>query len=481
MVPVRRPGRPLSSCPHRPSQPCACATVTAAISRKHACRCEQARTVSGKSTPISEPETAGSSAAVSSPSSKATTPSFRVQKASVYKGAATRKPLIDTAALERMDANPLAMLPTSEPTADSSATLANGTPSLPQCDVMPLLHAIANGSVPQPMLIPMFQPPLSPAMGQPQTVQPATDASSGHVGADGFKAPDSSNEQVGCCAGQHMDGKVSGGGSASTSTSVPEVDQTSQTPSSCCSSHVQTEGAETHASLRGLGKHQNIAANMPQAIVMPQFPITMVMPGGLYPFFPQPTIFNYPPQYGSYLHPLQPEQWRQMMTDIYESQQSRQSAHDMSRTQYPVPSEPQLAGGTTHRCQCGDSCQCIGCAAHPYNKATQNYILSAWNSMMEEAQNTQGPAKAGQTQPPSNGSGAHPEDETAASPDGKPSPNISSGAGEEQSLSESDFFFVSYPFAGMCDGDVASCPCGDACQCIGCAVHSSSEAKDPCF
>ena len=29
---------------------------------------------------------------------------------------------------------------------------------------------------------------------------------------------------------------------------------------------------------------------------------------------------------------------------------------------------------TVHTCGCGDICQCIGCAAHPYNDATHEYV-----------------------------------------------------------------------------------------------------------
>ena len=41
-----------------------------------------------------------------------------------------------------------------------------------------------------------------------------------------------------------------------------------------------------------------------------------------------------------------------------------------------------------------------------------------------------------------------------------------------------DFFFVSYPFGDSCEGEMASCPCGDDCRCIGCAIHSGSAAAD---
>ena len=45
---------------------------------------------------------------------------------------------------------------------------------------------------------------------------------------------------------------------------------------------------------------------------------------------------------------------------------------------------------------------------------------------------------------------------------------------EEQTLSANDFFFVSYPFDDTCGGEMASCPCGDDCQCLGCVIHNNS-------
>jgi hypothetical protein len=33
---------------------------------------------------------------------------------------------------------------------------------------------------------------------------------------------------------------------------------------------------------------------------------------------------------------------------------------------------------------------------------------------------------------------------------------------------------VTYPFSEACMGEMASCPCGDDCQCLGCVVHGNA-------
>ncbi|KAH8747111.1 hypothetical protein F5882DRAFT_422542 [Hyaloscypha sp. PMI_1271] len=114
---------------------------------------------------------------------------------------------------------------------------------------------------------------------------------------------------------------------------------------------------------------------------------------------------------------------------------------------------------TVHTCGCGDTCQCIGCAAHPYNDATQKYVRSAYESM---------------NQPPTDGnitSQLTLTDPISALTAHTPS-STTSGNDEEQTLSASDFFFVNYTFASDgCGGNIQSCPCEDECECLGCTSH----------
>lgn len=210
------------------------------------------------------------------------------------------------------------------------------------------------------------------------------------------------------------------------------------------------------------------------------------------PFYPpQTTIYTYPPTYGTYMHPLQPGQWREAISITDYSNQA--GAPPMSPAYTNAGNSPIIAPtalesvpedtsltATIHSCSCGDQCQCIGCAAHPYNEATQRYVRSAWDTIMEASPNQASPVDPAETY--HNGckspNETHPGASAAApTPEGgsppaaqTPSDTTSNG---EQGLSANDFFFVSYPFAGDgCGGDTASCPCGDDCQCLGCAIHN---------
>jgi hypothetical protein len=221
----------------------------------------------------------------------------------------------------------------------------------------------------------------------------------------------------------------------------------------------------------------------PNGMMMSPFASPVILPNGMYHYFPQPTIFTYPPQYGSYMQPLQPEQWRQFMSTMNYSQPPNPSAVDMRATMpLPIFGTPETSAGTTHQCTCGDGCQCVGCASHPYNEATQNYVRSAWNSMMEDGQNGHKPYINGNgdasREVSGHGSSNGVDPAFKSQGDGTispPAPQTPSdvASNDEQTLSASDFFFVTYPFGDSCAGETASCPCGDDCQCIGCVIHNN--------
>jgi len=201
----------------------------------------------------------------------------------------------------------------------------------------------------------------------------------------------------------------------------------------------------------------------------PQSGISSNIP--LYPqYLPQTTVYAYPPTYGSYQHPLQPSEWRQSVrANSYAQPQAPLVSGDIS---FDAPINPTTLD-TVHICSCGDTCQCIGCAAHPYNDATQNYVRSAWSSMaIDQPSSSNGIYTNGHSD--SNGSmSIHTHGLGTVSPPAAQTPSdTASGNGDEQSLSASDFFFINYPFISEgCGGDTHNCPCGDDCQCLGCTIH----------
>ncbi|KFY39407.1 hypothetical protein V495_05974, partial [Pseudogymnoascus sp. VKM F-4514 (FW-929)] len=95
MVPVKKPGRPLTACPHLQPQSCGCSSITAAIPRKSQCGCggasKAAKTVKTEPQPADSPIT-------ESPSPVAR--DFKIKKTSKTK---SRKQSYDAAVLNRVD------------------------------------------------------------------------------------------------------------------------------------------------------------------------------------------------------------------------------------------------------------------------------------------------------------------------------------------------------------------------------------------
>jgi hypothetical protein len=475
MVPVRKPGRPLSACPHPRDQPCSCGSVTAAIPRKQACRC-------GTSTPpmSSGQATPQRSHEIGTDAPSPTKPTFKVQKIT-SRPQSRRNQSFDPANFERLDMNSINIVPFERPQA-IPLTFASGyaLPSAPQqygyvpqyaLTQAQFSHIPIQASTYMHSSVPDRPNGFSTENGnglehvvENPLATPTELTSSGSNGSSCCKPPMSAIEP-----GSKPDGTTNGGSccapkqashshSSSTASSISEPQEIKA--GSCCSSK--------EAPL--MMKHEPVSSpgtpNMGHQIV---FPNGELFTPALYPqYLPQTTIFTYPPTYGSFQNPLQPSAWRQSARDNSYGHPQTLSALPPGDMPFEAPVVPNNLD-TVHTCGCGDGCQCIGCAAHPYNDATQNYVRSAWSSMNIE----QAPGDL-YTNDHSNGNGhPAPGGDTVTSPTANTPTSATSVNGEEQSLSASDFFFVNYPFSSEdgCGGDTESCPCGDDCQCLGCTIH----------
>ena len=147
--------------------------------------------------------------------------------------------------------------------------------------------------------------------------------------------------------------------------------------------------------------------------------------------------------------------------------------HDLAQQHPILPYQATEAGtvvgeGVSHACSCGDSCNCLGCPAHPYNEATQGMVRSAMSSMLDDS--TDKVAAPGSANGSAVAAGTAPSSPT-------PAHTPASEKSEDQvQATASDFFFVSYP--NLCDGAENTCPCGDDCQCLGCFFHGNSTGLD---
>jgi hypothetical protein len=486
MVPVRKPGRPLSTCPHPPTRGCGCGGVTAAIPRKQKCGCGSSNSADGNDVKVESPiiDAPPLSPTKSTPTSMVPGSSFRIQKPNTKSSA--RKQSLDPANLERIHPNQLNILPAfdaavqSKAIAGATAIHTNGgsASTVPNTPVdLDFIQLPINTAFGTTLVYPTFPDHgsaqiLTPTGSKPLTFPQASPLSNG-LGSpviDTSNAMRASNGGGSCCSGG-TSGLANGHHTRTLSAQEAVISIPKQ--SSCCSGNKSQEPKPESVMM-------TMAELQASGIAMSPFQPQMGLAQPMFPtFFPQTGIFMYPPQYGSHLQPLQPAQWRQAMEGLNYGQPMPANAF-MAQAPFAFanPGTPSAApmAVTSHLCNCGSSCQCIGCAAHPYNEATQNYVRSAWNSMLEDS-HANGAAKVenttnGQDEKPNNKSAA---DESTSPPPPQTPSDTASGVSEEQALSASDFFFVTYPFgADPCLGETASCPCGDDCQCLGCTIHNTS-------
>ncbi|QSZ30166.1 hypothetical protein DSL72_004686 [Monilinia vaccinii-corymbosi] len=497
MVPVRKPGRPLSACPHPKDQPCNCGSVTAAIPRKQACYCG-----------TGSPTTPNASASLQrvdpvSGSNSPTQSTFKVHK-TASRLPPGRKQSFDPVNLERMDLNQVNIIPFDQnphqrmpiisPNAyhisNSPQSYGFGTPQYPLMQ-------------PQYGNIPMQLPPPMHSLGEENLDTRTNEYVNGHSSLDQVVgSPLATPTEVG---NRQMTPKMNGGscGTPSTLEGPPYIDHLATNYGSCCApkrnNHSHTSSVDSTVSEpqqptskpssccssdKKPATTQNSQTNTP--LMNPQmaqngFP----MNNSMYSHY-SPTVFTYPATYGSYQNPLQPSAWRQGMRNM--SYGHVQGQPSIPPAPLSFGSNPPLAQNldTVHTCGCGDGCQCVGCAAHPYNDATRQYVLSAWESMRLEPDMYSNGQVNGRMDGTGNAAltSIQTQDLTKENPTTPPPATPSStnsGAVEEQSLSASDFFFVNYPFTveDGCGGDTQSCPCGDDCQCLGCTIHRAPNVPCP--
>lgn len=474
MVPVRKPGRPLSQCPHPGPDPCLCGSVTAAIPRNQACRC------GGEASPPLAaqivPRTTTAQGVSEAPSPTINT--FKVQKSS--RPQSSRKQSFDPANLERMDMNNVNVLPF-----EQRGQVAPLGMAVPEGYAMSAPPAGTYGYAPHYTSVqqqyhasPMKPPPMpynngftsgghsrNSSYGMESPMAPAM-----NTNAESIKATSGGS----CCTPNVEPKPVINGGSCCApkqndhNTSIASTNHKLKEPTagSCCAPKAAIPKEEP-MSMNGTPINMSPASSY-QMLPQQGMPFN---PALYQQFSPPATVFTYPSTYGSFQNPVQMAAW----------QQGKQSNY-YSQPQPPVlPPEsssfngPLMSGNmdTVHTCNCGDTCQCIGCAAHPYNDATRNYVHSAWASTPIEPSelytNVQTPS------PAINGDNPvlpHNVDQSASPTAHTPS-STTSGNGEEECLDSSDYLFVNYPFSS-CGGDTMSCPCGDDCECLGCTIHRPS-------
>ena len=293
--------------------------------------------------------------------------------------------------------------------------------------------------------------------------------------------------------------------SSSCCSAKPPSPKQSQSQGSCCGKskakvandielELKLEANSQHDQMNGLS-YQPMSST-PQASLWQDFD-TIGQGHFMQPFSmqqPQVQPTHYFSEYNSNTHSTPPMSFQ------------HQGPHDVGFTQTPMqsllprnsqfPYAPQSAfGNEVHECNCGDDCQCLGCATHPFNKTTRQHVqeMGVLVSLDGEEPRTNGYRKS----PFSNQTNTNLLDYSFASlsnpmnnsvqntmhaySEPTATPNLNNGYSspvgytpEQQLMHPSEYYTLEYPVGlpSSCTDVTGSCQCGNDCSCIGCLTHS---------
>ncbi|CAI7573813.1 unnamed protein product [Penicillium glandicola] len=155
-------------------------------------------------------------------------------------------------------------------------------------------------------------------------------------------------------------------------------------------------------------------------------------------------------------------------------------------------------GDSCHDCSCGEDCQCLGCAAHPFNTTTRKHVqeMGAMITFNGDDKNPEAinpyktlPFQGGahstpypyfMQKTPSMDHGFQPipfdsySDPNSTLPSGYSSPLSGNHHLNQQLMHPSEYYTLEYPVGlpSACSDTTGSCQCGSDCSCVGCLTHS---------
>jgi hypothetical protein len=177
---------------------------------------------------------------------------------------------------------------------------------------------------------------------------------------------------------------------------------------------------------------------------------------------------------------------------------SNMTPFPMDNSQNSAYASTTFGGDTSHDCSCGDDCQCLGCAAHPFNNTTRQHVQEMGVMMTFDGDDSTPDAMANAYTPsflrnaatnpmnffmqqkpamdhgiPQNSFESY-SDPNSTMPTGYSSP-LSTGRHFNQPLMHpSEYYTIEYPVGipSACSDVTGSCQCGNDCSCVGCLTHS---------
>ncbi|KAG0154831.1 hypothetical protein PDIDSM_401 [Penicillium digitatum] len=155
-------------------------------------------------------------------------------------------------------------------------------------------------------------------------------------------------------------------------------------------------------------------------------------------------------------------------------------------------------GDSFHDCSCGEDCQCLGCAAHPFNTTTRKHVQEM-GAMITSNGDDKNPEIANPYRSSSYQGGASSaqfpyfmqsnpsidhgfqqmpfdrhSDPNSTLPSGYASPLSANHHLNQQLMHPSEYYTLEYPVGlpSACSDMTGSCQCGSDCRCVGCLTHS---------
>ncbi|KAK4199744.1 hypothetical protein QBC40DRAFT_79340 [Triangularia verruculosa] len=456
MVPVRKPGRPLSTCPCPPGKPCVCGGVRVAIPKKQKCHCPAGTADSATSSefdpsPVDTPI---------SPASR--TSSNRVTKSGPGSKAASRRQSFAPANLERMDPNSINLI---SPNGNGLVGITNGVHSVAMVSPREATFGYSMGMMPMgprdsfvppppqdfggPMVYSMpphmqtnMPPPHFPPHIQiPQQIKtenggfvPVTYVSPvtipvafvdgphprGMPVFNGPPPPPPHNPILEPSPIPRANGTSGGGGCCGGGKKAPPVQAPPApvpaplpTPPQQQMPNAMPPPQPQRASSGGSGSCCSSKSSQP-----PQMP--QMSPSAMQAPPQQGFDQRYVPQFQSpvdikleNMHHHQPFHMPGQTTFTYPpeygsfqmpinptiwqqvvSRPPMQQQHETPISPSALNGNNEMMGGNTHECGCGEGCQCVGCLAHPFNTQMLQYVQNAYSPMSSHDNNGSADASA---------------------------------------------------------------------------------------
>lgn len=127
-----------------------------------------------------------------------------------------------------------------------------------------------------------------------------------------------------------------------------------------------------------------------------------------------------------------------------------------------------VSNSNSHNCNCGDTCECLGCATHPYNATTQQFAKEAYMYSNQAVSDPTTPIVSSFLVDPL----------PALNDDFSAQSTTSEGKADDTgAFSLENYEWFEYEVGNGCFGDELTCPCGDSCACIACTIHKPQRSS----